>query len=447
MSSVATMRRELVTSSLEAARVEVLRRLRDRRLPTSIEVQRVVVKDNEDRTGWSTDWETVRVSSLRTTEISNLVRDDSVQFRLIGLREQLQPLAEFLNDHSDLGGKNSQGMLPNESGPDAVLARYLAPLAHTYIAGLSDVARRSPRAVDRIDAEIAQLCDATTVAHKRQLAVEGLRVARRLGPYRQVTLRPLTGVERGQAQQDELTAMSQPRASTSDYIVPRRFNMFSPRTLLEITTTRRKDKIADESRLPNRLALAFYLTSYDIAGPGLIIGFDEPRWASSGFSHSPFPVTERSVTDKPLKPTVFKSIVDLAYKMPDFGGEEGSGKEVALFRTLRGCGARDSGFLDFAIALEAALLGGATTELAYRFSLYGSLFLQDERNADETFGKLRNIYDVRSKLVHGSRIKREARAAAEQDARELACAVIKRSVEQDWPDSKRLDALALAQDR
>lgn len=334
-------------------------------------------------------------------------------------------------------------MLPNGTGPDAVLARYVVPLALTYIAGLTNVARRSTRAITRLNADLAQLCDATTIRHRRQLALEGIRVARRVGPYRGITLRPLTGVERGQAQQDELRAMSQPRAPTTDYIAPRRWGMFAPRTLLEVTTSRRRDSLSDDSRLANRVALAFYLLDYDIAGPGVLIGFDEPRWASSGFTVAPFPVSERTVTDKSLTPSIFTSIVDLAFAIPDFGGEEGSGKEVALFRTLRGCGAQDSGFLDFAIALEAALLGGATTELAYRFSLYGALFLQEERNSDETFAKLKNIYDVRSKLVHGSRISREARTAAEQDARELTRAVIKTAVERGWPDSKKLDALAV----
>lgn len=447
MSDVASQRRELVSSCLEAARLEVLRRLREHNLPTSIEVERVVVRDNADRTGWSTEWETVRVSSMSASEIQVQVRDESIPIRLIGLREQLQPLAEFLDRNSDLGQKRPQGMFPEATGPDAVLVRYLVPLAFIYISGLTDVARPSTRAIDRINTDLGQLCDAATVTHRRQLALGGLWITRRMGPHRGVSLRPLTDVERGRAHQQELTALSQPRAPETDYIVPRRFGTFTPRTLLEIATARPKDKLLDESRLPNRLALAFYLMDYDIAGPGVIVGFDEPGWASAGFNFGPFPVTERSLTDKRLTPTVFKSIVDLAYKIPNFGGEEGSGKEIALFRTLRGCGSQDSALLDFAIALEAALLGGATTELAYRFSLYGALFLQEERDTNETFDKLKNVYDVRSKLVHGSRIKREARTAAEQDARELARAVIKRAIERGWPDSRTLDALATAQQR
>lgn len=96
MPDIATERSDLVASCLEAARVEILRRLRERNLPTSIEIQRVVVKDEPDGKRWSTEWETVRVSSLVASEIQFQVRDDSFPFLLIGLRDQLEPLAEFL---------------------------------------------------------------------------------------------------------------------------------------------------------------------------------------------------------------------------------------------------------------------------------------------------------------------------------------------------------------
>ena len=199
MTDVPTKRKELLASCLEAARVEILRRLRERKLPTSVELQQAVVKDNEERTGWSSAWETVRVSSLCLTEIQAQVRDESVQFRLIGLRDQLQPLAEFLDQNTELGAKRSQGLLPDATGPDAILARFLTTLAHVYLAGLSDVARRSTRAIDRIDAELTQLCDTATQTHRKQLALAGLRINRRLQLYRGVSLRPLSDSERGEA--------------------------------------------------------------------------------------------------------------------------------------------------------------------------------------------------------------------------------------------------------
>lgn len=100
----------------------------------------------------------------------------------------------------------------------------------------------------------------------------------------------------------------------------------------------------------------------------------------------------------------------------------------------------------FAIALEAALLGGtdSTSELAYKFSLYGALFLRDELDPHETFQQLRNIYRVRSKLVHGGRIKETERTRALADAPKLTTALIRRALESGWPEPMGLDAVALA---
>jgi Apea-like HEPN len=128
----------------------------------------------------------------------------------------------------------------------------------------------------------------------------------------------------------------------------------------------------------------------------------------------------------------------------DFGGQEGSSKEIVLYRVLRGCGMhwQQSGFLDFAIALEAALLSGTTSEHSYRFSLYGALFLRDGRDPRRTFDQLHNIYMVRSKLVHGSRVNATHRIAAEADAAELALAVVRKAVETGWPDAEVLNQLA-----
>ena len=55
-----------------------------------------------------------------------------------------------------------------------------------------------------------------------------------------------------------------------------------------------------------------------------------------------------------------------------------------------------------------ALRGDANTELTYQFSLYGALFLKDDRDVQETFAKLKSVYAVWSKLVHGARMAPEA---------------------------------------
>lgn len=445
---VTSRRNALTRSCLEAARREVVQRLRGQKLPTRVPVQRLIIVDNDEGTGWSSAWETVYVSPLQFLSNQVAVQDGSVPTRLIGLRDELMPLAEFLAEMTDLGAKQSSGLFPNATGPEATLVRVANPLALSYLHQLPDLGRPSESRLRSLSADLGALCNATKVVHTRQVVLAGLRTRRRLGPYRGVAVRPLTASERGEfLMQYDPNWMERP-TTTPNFVVPRRFSMFMPSVLLDVRTSRGRGESFDDSTLANRITLAFYLCGFDISGAGSWVGWDEPRWAFMGASHGQLAVGERPfVTDRFIAKTSFKRVVDLAYRMPDFSGIEGSAREVALYRILRGCAASDSGFLDYAIGLEAALVGGVTTELAYRFSLNGAIFLSDERDPKVTFESLRNIYAVRSKLVHGAPIKPAARATAEADAADLARAVAKRAVESGWPDDASLRDRALGSQR
>ncbi len=124
-------------------------------------------------------------------------------------------------------------------------------------------------------------------------------------------------------------------------------------------------------------------------------------------------------------------------------------REIILFRLLRGSGMhwQESGFLDFVVSLEAALRGGVKDELAYRFSLYGALFLRDELEPAKTFKRLRRVYKVRSNLVHGTPVPRETRRSAEADAADLAKAVVRKAIVDGWPAKAELDEVALTSPR
>jgi hypothetical protein len=93
--------------------------------------------------------------------------------------------------------------------------------------------------------------------------------------------------------------------------------------------------------------------------------------------------------------------------------------------------------------MESALLQGVSTELSYRFALYGALFLKDERDPHDTFDQLKNIYDVRSGLVHGSRVDARKRERATKEASAIVKAVVRKAVEDGWPDHKKLNRSAL----
>jgi len=428
---------------LEDARGEIVRRLTSHDLPTSISVTEFLVIDNADATGHTGTAEEVPHSSLLSHVVASAVGDESVESRSIGLRPQLEPLAHLLAETTCLGALAPSGFGSAAAGTENALVGYVLPLAWRYLACLSDLAEPAPSLVEALGDELDALVERRQVLQRVQIPLDGIRVSVPMGPYREVSVRPLTPSERGAYIDREMLSASR---QTLDAVVPRVFSHFSPRVLVEYVGTR-GDESSDSRQLPNRLALAFFLRGHDIASPGAYVKFGEPRWADVGNLHSPFPVDPKPTNAAPfIDWPEFTGIVDLACAMPVFSGEEGSRQEVALFRVLRGCGAAKPGFLDFAIALEAALLGGEKNELAYKFRLRGALYLRPEREPAATFDQLKQVYNVRSDLVHGTGVSATKLHDTSATARDLALAVTKKAVETGWPEGALLDRAALAAD-
>jgi hypothetical protein len=403
--------------------------------------QRIVV-DNAG--GWQTERRTGTVSGLQSFEAQLAARDETMPFALIGLRDQLEPLAKYLERTTRLGLRQT-GMWPSLTGVEAILARYLNPFAMRYMTLLKRLNKAEPRLVERLIVELDDLCDSKRISRADQLAIVGVKPARQLN-HRGVSIRPLSPVERGVVLEDRNNVPAQQHLET-DFIPPHRFEILLPSALIQISTTRLSTENPSLSTLPNRIALALFLSGYEFSSSGILLSFDQPRWVSAGFSQSPFPASEKAgIVDQRITQKKFEAVIDLAHRIPIFSGTEGNAREIALFRVLRGCGMhwQESGFLDFAIALEAALLGKSTTELSYKFSLYGALFLSEERDPEETFEALRLVYKLRSDLVHGGRIRVEDLNIATQKAGEIAKAVVRRAIKTGWPKQAELDELALA---
>ncbi|MBI4336336.1 MAG: hypothetical protein HY683_00705 [Chloroflexi bacterium] len=65
----------------------------------------------------------------------------------------------------------------------------------------------------------------------------------------------------------------------------------------------------------------------------------------------------------------------------------------------------DDAIVDYSIGLEALLTAGARDELSYRLALRGAHILTwDGGNRKQRFNELRDFYNVRSSIVHGSKI-------------------------------------------
>jgi hypothetical protein len=375
------------------------------------------------------------------------VRDETVPLNILGLREQLTPLAAYLAETTNLTIKRFARVSgEGQSSTDVILIRCISPLALYYLRSLRNLGSADEGLTHLLADELHRLITSDEIVHVNHLPIAGVRPGSAY-QYREVSIRPLSPRERGSWAELNFPTQTTRFVPGSDYIPHVPYPNFTPSSLIEIRTVRPIAQQFDTSSLPRKVALAFFLMTYDLSSSGYISNFDWPSWSAMGRWHTPFPISEKMsvVSDKELTEEDFNAVVRLAYKMPDFGRAETSGREVVLFRVLQALGAPAgySGFLDLVIALEAALLAGTTSELSYRFSLYGSLFLLDQYDPQETFASLRNIYQVRSALVHGGHIKSDAIQKANKDAPELARAVTRKAIESGWPDSKVLDRLAL----
>lgn len=404
-------------------------------------LRRLLVHDDEDRTGWTSSDETVTVSSLGASEVLLAVCRSDGPVRALGLEAQLQPLAELLADTA-LGHLAPRGRGPTPSKDENVRLSFLEPLALHYVKTLADVAVPDPDRVERLCDELDELIERGDFQVGFQLAVDGIHIDGSLAPHRGVALRALTPSERGAWVE---TRAGGPRDfGPVELAVPQPMEMLTPRALFMWSEPIPTADPSDEQMMQNRLALALFLRGHQVSAPGVVVKYDEPRWAAFGTLYSPFEVQPTALDSAPrtVDQTEFEAIVELAHATPRFSSEEGNPQEVALYRTLRGLGAKGGGFLDLAIALEAALLAGTTTELAFKFRLYGALFCPGDDPA-AAFADFKQIYAVRSNLAHGSPVSREKHFATEKIARRMVVTVIRQAIEGGWPDAETLERKAI----
>ncbi len=386
------------------------------------------------------------VSPLRDPEVALIFRTDDSPLHTPNARKAIAALAEHLAATTDIGNRPSPFGLSEEGKVESIANRVVAPLILHYLQELSDLGCDDDALVRLAQDELDAFSNSTTSTVIDQIAIKGPRPEATLS-WRGMTLRPLSPAERGAAAEATLFSRSQTGSTGTDFVVPRKVQMFFPTALLEISQEISGNWWSKEHpvELVFQLILSFLINDYELGTSESLATFSRPVWASTGTLTRPFPVSEgRGITERTIGFSEFQKVVDLAFQIPSFGTDERSRQEVSLYRALRGAGGEPghSGLLDFAISLEAALLPNIDSELSYRFRLYGALFLRDTLPPTTTFKELGSIYSARSKLVHGEVLKQDARSKAERSARKLALAVIRRSVELDWPKPRELDELA-----
>ena len=147
-------------------------------------------------------------------------------------------------------------------------------------------------------------------------------------------------------------------------------------------------------------------------------------------------------------PAIFKT----ASMIRDFNVvEPRSVRDLALHRFVSGCARQipADALIDFTITLESLLLpydeNARRGDLSYRFRIHGAHYLAiDISDRNEIFQQLRNIYDTRSRLVHGAKYPSEAETIATCDAAyNLARCGLLRAVYHGFPTPQMLQQMVL----
>jgi hypothetical protein len=97
------------------------------------------------------------------------------------------------------------------------------------------------------------------------------------------------------------------------------------------------------------------------------------------------------------------------------------------------------------VTLESVLLSGGNQELSFRFRLFGGKYLAvDGESTRAMYKELKELYELRSNLVHGSKFPSAADVAvALPRARNIAARALLKCLEHGWPSQRDFEDVAL----
>jgi hypothetical protein len=252
----------LVEAALEAARLRAVARLCSAGLPLSVTRPVAVIVD-DDEGGSRSEHVMQKVSGLCDRRAEMVIADfsgpNAVFGRLIGFRDELTPLAEYLDVETNLGralDKGEGGMFPAHSGAEAILARYLTNAAVYYLKELPDLAERSDERIAAIVRDVQLLVQEDRTRHVvLQIPIDNIRVDSEYR-YRDVRIRPTTGIERGIYMIRQANWLITEDFPGVEHLPGVRFSFFDPTVVIEIEQTMPRGSPIDHS-LASRLVLAF----------------------------------------------------------------------------------------------------------------------------------------------------------------------------------------------
>ncbi len=395
----------------------VARRLAALNMQTTVPLPRMVVCRRPD--GWGTDhrdeprnvltdWRTVRQGSpwLTTEEVSQINRCAAM------LVEQFHTTLPF---NAAPGGRTwpliesfrdeRPGPPDYERDPQDWVARMLIhPALHHHLVRLPGVDQAGAASARAFAEDVLKVAQATKLSYLSYVPLSGLNLEPAdvdMLAEGDVSIRRLSDAEQGDWCNDNsenglwrIEGFTEP-----------------PQVLLELRSSGSRLDWHSPSRDRAALLVAsFHLHGHAVAGT-VVAETSDPPWVLWGRHSGPLNLPRHCPKSTAITAEDFRAVVATARLLHSFDlRQPGSPKDLALHRFVAGV-ARHShtdAVLDFTIALEALLLPYDTNakrgELGYRFRVHGAHYLASTA-ADRatTFKQLGDIYEMRSRLVHGGK--------------------------------------------
>jgi hypothetical protein len=457
-----TAAREEISSSLArlflASCHAVARRLQDAGLPSTIEVEHLIV-ERQDPRRWSTAWRAESRNVLTNGAVMLrgapwLTRDEVVAVHRCSamIAEDASKTLPFFMAFGG-GGRlliesaqqHQPQFLSYEHDPVGWVTRFIVlPALRRHLEALPRVERAEERAARAFAEEVLQVAHDDRLHYRVVVPLSGIDLAADPGMIAQgnICIRRLSDAEQGQ--------LLETRGGSSAFSL---IGIEPPQVVLELSVSGPRDTqylgvgAGDHALL---LVAALQLHGHQVAGH-FAVETSDPVWVFPGSMQRPLTLPERSEKLSVLTASDLREVIETAGLLERYDVERPeSPQDLALHRFVAGIARQNAtdAVLDFTIALEALLLpydrNTRRGDLGYRFRVHGAHYLSEQTDRDATAKQLNAIYDMRSRLVHGGKYPEQAQIIL---TREAACGLARRgllrAVRQGFPTAATFNSMVL----
>lgn len=319
-----------------------------------------------------------------------------------------------------------------------LIEQLMQATSREYLAALESLDTPSPELAAEMSRELVELFEADTVTLATVIPLGGITLPNDPIEVHHLRLRALSADEVGHLFEAGNTEVGQiaPRRSIRRVVIA----PASERCALEVRTSGDKREQPIDRLVPHKTVLALQLLGFELQGSGTSTAWTEP----GPTLHVGFPTISLAATGstKPCPAETLERASTLAAAIPDGAiWNPATRQELVLHRFKLGVVENSAidALVDYVIALESFLLGEKEGEYRFKFGLFGGWYLEHEPAAREAVAKsLRDIYDTRSQIVHGSVPSPAQVAETVSAARELTARMIIKALESAWPSQDEL---------